>query len=98
MLCRSGAGSDRRCSYYQELHYDIIGKSEDQIRRWRNPRIKAVRNFVSVIGNKPIAAITRDDMLDFRQHWLERIEAGEVTPILDTANDTDQNARRRADH
>ncbi|MFN7057099.1 tyrosine-type recombinase/integrase, partial [Hyphomonas sp.] len=42
--------------------------------------VKAVRNFVEVVGNKPIEAITRDDMLDFRQHWLERIEAGEVTP------------------
>lgn len=30
-------------------------------------------------GNKEIANITRDDMLDFRQHWLDRIEAGEVT-------------------
>jgi integrase len=57
-----------------------LGKSEDQIRRWKNPRLKAVRNFVEIVGNKPIEAITRDDMLDFRQHWLERIEAGEVTP------------------
>ena len=31
------------------------------------------------MGNKEIANITRDDMLDFRQHWLDRIEAGEVT-------------------
>jgi hypothetical protein len=44
-----------------------FGKSEDQLRRWRNPRIKAVRNFVDVIGDKPIDQITRDDMLDFRQ-------------------------------
>jgi|TARA_R100000501_G_scaffold17988_1_gene35569 hypothetical protein len=70
--------------YWSLAREKVIGKSEDQIRRWRNPRIKAVRNFVSVIGNKPIAAITRDDMLDFRQHWLERIEAGAVTP--NTAN------------
>ena len=70
--------------YWTLAREKLIGKSEDQIRRWRNPRIKAVRNFVSVIGNKPVAAITRDDMLDFRQHWLERIEAGEVTP--NTAN------------
>lgn len=68
-----------------ELYWSLakdktLGKSEDQLRRWKNPRKKAVRNFVSLIGNKSINAITRDDMLDFRQYWLERIEAGDVTP------------------
>jgi hypothetical protein len=38
-----------------------------------------VKNFVAVVGDKDIAHLTRDDMLDFRQHWLDRIEAGEVT-------------------
>ncbi|OZB13880.1 MAG: integrase, partial [Hyphomonas sp. 34-62-18] len=66
--------------YWSLAREKTLGKSEDQIRRWKNPRVKAVRNFVEIVGNKPIEAITRDDMLDFRQHWLERIEAGEVTP------------------
>ena len=57
-----------------------FGKSEDQLRRWRNPRIKAIRNFVDVIGDKPIDQVTRDDMLDFRQYWLERIETEGLTP------------------
>ncbi|MGI9421047.1 MAG: hypothetical protein ACR2RA_24745 [Geminicoccaceae bacterium] len=57
-----------------------FGKSEDQLRRWRNPRIKAIRNFVEVIGDKPIDQVTRDDMLDFRQYWLERIETEGLTP------------------
>jgi integrase len=57
----------------------VIGKSEDQVRRWKNPRKKAVKNFVAVVGDKEIVNLTRDDMLDFRQRWLERIEAGEVT-------------------
>jgi integrase len=50
-----------------------MGKSEDQIRRWKNPRIKAINNLVSVIGNKELADITGDDMLDFRQWWIDRI-------------------------
>ena len=25
----------------------ILGKSDDQLRRWKNPRINAVRNFIS---------------------------------------------------
>lgn len=66
--------------YWGLAREKTLGKSEDQVRRWKNPRLKAVRNFVEIVGNKPVDAITRDDMLDFRQHWLERIEAGEVTP------------------
>ena len=53
-----------------------LGKSDDQLRRWRNPRLKAINNFVAVVGDKPIADITADDMLDFRQWWFDRIEAG----------------------
>ncbi len=70
--------------YWSLARERTLGKSEDQLRRWKNPRIKAVRNFVAVCGDKPIDEITRDDMLDFRQHWLERIEANEVT--ANTAN------------
>lgn len=55
------------------------GKSEDQMRRWRNPRQKAIRNFVAVIGNKALADITGDDMLEFRQWWLEKMEAEGLT-------------------
>ena len=32
-----------------------------------------------MVNDKEIANITRDDMLDFRKHWLDRFEAGEVT-------------------
>ena len=70
--------------YWSLAREKTLGKSPDQLRRWKNPRIKAVRNFVSIVGNKPIDEITRDDMLDFRQFWLERIELGEVT--ANTAN------------
>lgn len=65
--------------YWTRAKEKTLGKSEDQLRRWEAPRKKAVKNFVAVVGDKEIANITRDDMLDFRQHWLDRIEAGEVT-------------------
>lgn len=51
----------------------LVGKSKDQIRRWKNPRKKAVENFVAEIGNKPLSAITGDDMLAFRDWWITRI-------------------------
>ncbi|MBB4315499.1 hypothetical protein GGD82_003404 [Roseospira marina] len=64
--------------YWTLAREKTLGKSPDQLRRWRNPRIKAVNNAIAVIGDKPIEDITRDDMLDFRQWWLERIESGDV--------------------
>jgi integrase len=66
--------------YWTLAREKTFGKSVDQLRRWKNPRLKAVRNFVDVVGNKNIDDITRDDMLDFRQFWLERIETSDVTP------------------
>ncbi len=70
-----------RClELYWELSRDKIqGKSEDQLRRWKNPRIKAVANFISVCGDKAINAITPDDMLDFRGWWMDKLEAGGLT-------------------
>jgi len=66
-------------AYWTLAKDKTVGKSRDQLRRWRNPRLKAVRNFIEVVGDKPIDGIGRDDMLEFRQWWLERIMAGEVT-------------------
>lgn len=59
---------NRALELYWELTTDEAtrGMSEDQIRRWKNPRIKAIGNFVAVVGNKPIDQITREHMLDFR--------------------------------
>ncbi len=56
------------------------GKSADQQRRWENPRKKAVRSFIDVVGDKPISDLTRADFLDFRASWLERIAEEDLTP------------------
>ena len=57
-----------------------VGKSEDQVRRWRNPRIKAIKNLIDVIGDQEIGAVTADDMLDFREWWMDRIRTEGLTP------------------
>lgn len=67
-------------SFWDLTRDEMRGKSEDQMRRAKNPVIKAVRNFIEVVGDKPIAEISRDDMLDFRQWWSERLETEELTP------------------
>lgn len=57
-----------------------IGKSDDLLRRWKNPYIKAMKNLIAVVGDKAIAQITGDDMLDFRQWWMDKIATEELTP------------------
>ncbi|WP_444465163.1 hypothetical protein [Rhodobacter capsulatus] len=65
---------------YWELAADrTMGMSPDQERRWRNPRLKAIRNFLDIVGDKPIAEISADDMLAFRAWWLDRIREHDLT-------------------
>ena len=53
-------------------------KSEDQMRRWRAPRQKAVGNLVKVIGDLGVEDISREDALRFRKWWWKRIESGSI--------------------
>jgi len=59
--------------YEKTAREETAGKTPDAIRRWRNPRIKAARNFVKAVGDRPILEITRDEALDFRGWWLDRL-------------------------
>lgn len=80
----------------------LLGKSDDDVRRWRNPRIKAVKNFATVVADKDIAEITADDMQTFRRYWIDRIrdedmtansakkDIGHLLDVLRTVNDTKQ--------
>lgn len=56
-----------------------LSKSEDQLRRWQNPRKKAIRNLIAVIGDKPLREISGDDMLAFREWWMDRLEDENLT-------------------
>ncbi|WP_352778291.1 tyrosine-type recombinase/integrase [Mesorhizobium sp. M0913] len=66
--------------YWEYAAEKTRGMSEDQVRRWKNPRMKAITNFIEVVGNKAIAEITRDHMLDFRDWWNKRIEKEDMSP------------------
>jgi integrase len=59
---------------YQKLASDqTIGKSEKQLKQWKGKHQRAVDALISRIGDKPLAEITRDDALDFRDWWIARI-------------------------
>ncbi|MGG9998711.1 DUF6538 domain-containing protein [Pseudovibrio ascidiaceicola] len=59
---------------YLELTPDLrVGMSEDQIRKWKNPKFKAINNFISVVGDKDVREISREDGLKLRQWWVDRV-------------------------
>lgn len=62
----------------------LLGMSEDQKRKWRNPKRRAIGNLVTVIGNKPLSRITRADALDFQRWWIDRVMVEGVE--IETAN------------
>jgi integrase len=59
--------------------YEAITKDEvkdfspNQLRIWRNGRKRAVENFVSVVGDKPVNELTEEDGIDYADWWRERV-------------------------
>jgi integrase len=74
-----------KLSQMNDLYFDfektkLVGKSADQMRRWRNPRLKAFKNLVGLLGDVDIANVERDDALEFRDWWQDRIVDDGATP------------------
>jgi hypothetical protein len=61
-----------------------MNKSPNQIRKWINPRKLAMKNLIACVGNKEFSALTREDILKFRDWWIGRVKSGET--IAGTAN------------
>ncbi len=60
--------------YFDYSKDKILDKSENQIRKWKNPRSLAMRDFINCVGNKSITQLTREDILKYRDWWIGRIE------------------------
>ena len=59
---------------YEKLERaSIADLSEDQKRKWRNPKKRALANLQSRIGDKALSRISRTDALDFREWWQDRV-------------------------
>ena len=65
--------------YFSHEEGNLRGHSEKQIRKWKNPRKKAIANFVRAIGDKPIEHMDRQDILDFRAWWIMRLRDENLT-------------------
>lgn len=67
-------------SYWTFADDKTLGKSADQIRRWENPRKKAVAGFVAAVSDKPIDEITTEDLLSFKSSLAARVRADDIVP------------------
>lgn len=65
--------------FWKVASLDQIGKSADQLRRWKAPREKAFKNFIDLVGDKPMQEVTRDDLQAFKTWWFDKIEAEGLT-------------------
>lgn len=52
--------------------------SPDQLRIWRNGRVRSVAQFVKVVGDKPVTEITESDGIDYTEWWRERLLEDDV--------------------
>ena len=52
---------------------EVKDLSPDQLRIWRNGRIRAVERFVEVVGDKPVTEVNGDDAIDYCEWWRERV-------------------------
>ena len=52
---------------------EIRDFSPDQLRIWRNGRIRAVEQFVRLVGDKPVTEITESDGIDYVEWWRDRV-------------------------
>ncbi|MGH1352131.1 MAG: DUF6538 domain-containing protein [Methyloligellaceae bacterium] len=66
---------------FEELvRTELRKKAPDQLRKWKNPKLKAIKNFINVVGDKPVTEVSRNDVLSFRAWWADRIENENMDP------------------
>jgi hypothetical protein len=65
---------------YEAVTKDETQKfSRNQLRVWRGGRMRVVREFVDVVGDKPVTELTQDAGIDYSEWWRERVLAGGAT-------------------
>ena len=53
--------------------HELTGKSKDQRERWIAKKKRSFKNFIDLVGDKPLADITKEDANKFYKYWLEKI-------------------------
>ncbi len=85
--------------FYKLTRDKIRSKSDDQVRKWKAPRLKAINNMIALVGDKGVTEVTRTDALVLRAWWQDRVidedydpdsankDFGHLAQIFDTLND-----------
>lgn len=66
-------------NYALDIFFDVISsqdqhqKSDDQIRVWKNPKKRAVQNFINLNGDIDMTSITRKNAVALYNWWMDRI-------------------------
>ncbi|PCI44148.1 MAG: hypothetical protein COB49_11440 [Alphaproteobacteria bacterium] len=66
--------SQAQIDYFSFEKPNLMDKSAQQIKKWENPRKRAVLNFITACGNMEVANIKREDIYRFREWWFQRIK------------------------
>ena len=59
---------------------EIKDLSPEQLRIWRNARMRSAAQFVERVGDKPVTEVTEDDGLDYVEWWRGRIIKRDALP------------------
>jgi integrase len=59
--------------YEEVTKHEIKDLSPEQLRIWRNGRIRAVERFVALVGDKPLSELTHNDAIDYSEWWRDRL-------------------------
>jgi len=76
--------------YFDDIAIDDqIGKSKQQKYQWQKVKRLSISYFIEVVGDLPLADISRDHALEFQRWWKDRMLAppkGEKAVTANTAN------------
>lgn len=79
--------------YTEEIAADELqGMSETQVRKWGEIKLNAVEQFCTIVGDKALLDITRDDAHKFHRHYLDRVKSRDLSG--NTANRQFGNMRK----
>lgn len=52
----------------------VMGKTPHQLRKWRVPRIRVMKQFIKLVGDKDLKDLAKADIITYRDWWIERVQ------------------------
>jgi integrase len=63
---------------------ELLGKSEEQKKSWRKVKMRALKNFIKVVGDVPMHKITREHARKYYNWWAARVAPKDGSKPLTT--------------